>query len=992
MLSLQQAFEAKASIIEYLKSTFSFKEKAVGRAFYQFITDEKEGMFKGPYISLKLPFVKAEAGEDIPLEIRPPFPPFDHQLKAFQRLTTSKEHQPQPTILTTGTDSGKTEAFLYPVLDYCYKNLHRKGIKVIILYPMNALATDQAGRLAEAIFDDPKIKGKITAGLFIGEGKANLKGGETYLKSMGKKNIIEDRQSILDSPPDILLTNFKMLDYALMRGNFHNLWEHNLPDNSILKFLVLDELHTYDGAQGSDVANLIRRLKLKLNLPEGQLCPVGTSATIGSGEGSMQLLADYASKVFGESFDETSIVTEKRVTTAEFFGKEKTELRNSIPTNYKLKSSLIGTEVDYHKYIKTQIDLWQINPESDMLQLGEELKEIKLVWDIVDLCSKDLLTVQELTRKLNVTNEEFSKVSEWDETYQFSPKEAVIASILALVTEAKTGSGKKYFPFLYLQIQMWIRELSGILRDFKSEPSFSWKDKINPEDFARALPPYFCRECGASGWLGVKHDNRTKFESDIKDVYQKYFSNHKNLFFINTDIEEHQPIGEYQATEAHRNYVNETNLEFHDSEKEGRVKVLAQKQMKGTKNVHICPECNTKNATSIIGTRISTLASITTSQVLSSDLDVHTDKDRKILAFTNGVQDAAHQAGFIQARNYRFTFRSALQKVINQLDQKSINLKNLQELFIEYWKKNADETGGNSIEAYLYKFFPSDLNGEIQLESYKTKGEFKPTFVTEFDLRVSWEIASEFGYTSILGRTLEKTGSSAVYFDLKKMDSVYDLLQPSLEKAGLTAINKPEFDKFLNAFLHRLRTRGGVAHEYLNKFRTNNLKLWDLNWNRDKRHYLNRRFGPKSRFPKLITFLVENRGLLDSTFTKQENWYHAYYKKSFQMAPTYVDGVNEFYTQLLSILSSESIGILDEKDANGMKNYCLNAEAIFINTSPVKYECPKCENNLTIAKEAGALLDGAKCMNYRCNSEYSISKNDQGQSYYQQVYNRGRSP
>ena len=118
MLSLQQAYEVKASIIEYLKATFGFSEQEVTQAFNEFITNEQDGLFKGPYLSLKLPFVKAEGAAAIPLDIVPPFPPFDHQIKSFHRLTTQGGQQPQPTILTTGTGSGKTESFLYPVLDY----------------------------------------------------------------------------------------------------------------------------------------------------------------------------------------------------------------------------------------------------------------------------------------------------------------------------------------------------------------------------------------------------------------------------------------------------------------------------------------------------------------------------------------------------------------------------------------------------------------------------------------------------------------------------------------------------------------------------------------------------------------------------------------------------------------------------------------------------------------------------------------------------------
>ena len=78
-----------------------------------------------------------------------------------------------------------------------------------------------------------------------------------------------------------------------MRQRFMSLWKGNIDtEQKALRFIVLDELHTYDGAQGTDVANLIRRLKLKLNLPKNSLCPIGTSATIGSGEDSKRRLCD----------------------------------------------------------------------------------------------------------------------------------------------------------------------------------------------------------------------------------------------------------------------------------------------------------------------------------------------------------------------------------------------------------------------------------------------------------------------------------------------------------------------------------------------------------------------------------------------------------------------------------------------------------------------------------------------------------------------------
>ena len=139
MLPLHQAYEVRQAVLEYIKATFRFKEVKVGDAFYRFIEDTKNGLFKGPYISLKTPFVKANKEEKIPLDIQPDFLPHLHQVQAFKRLTTHDGHKPQPTLLTTGTGSGKTECFLFPVLDYVYqmnRYEQRQGVKVIILYPM----------------------------------------------------------------------------------------------------------------------------------------------------------------------------------------------------------------------------------------------------------------------------------------------------------------------------------------------------------------------------------------------------------------------------------------------------------------------------------------------------------------------------------------------------------------------------------------------------------------------------------------------------------------------------------------------------------------------------------------------------------------------------------------------------------------------------------------------------------------------------------------
>lgn len=982
MLPLQQAYEVKHSILEYLKATFSFKDKAVNKAFYDFINHKEEGIFKGPYVSLKLPFVTAHSGKPIPLAIKPDFPPYDHQSKAFQRLTTENDHQPESTLITTGTSSGKTECFLYPILDYCYKNNHRNGIKVIILYPMNALATDQAKRLAEAIWSDSRLKGKITAGLFIGEGKDKKK----FPKDMAIDHVIENRDSIVDSPPDILLTNFKMLDYALMRNNFHNLWTYNLEDPSLLQFLVLDELHTYDGAQGTDVANLIRRLKLKLSIPKGQVCAVGTSATMGSGAESKKLLCEYAGKVFGEQFDESSIITENRISVDEFFANNDDRLENYIPRKIGLLESRLKENETYESYIVRQKRLWLLPESIDAVALGEELKNLQIVKDIITLTSKNIKELDTLLVELADINPEFKRLPERDEVNDLSPREEVINSILALITEAKMGTGRK-FPFLYLQIQIWVRELSGVLRTLNPEPVFTWKDKVGDKLDPKALPSYYCRECGSSGWLGVKDDNKNHFFSEPNQVYEYFFSNHKNIYFVNTP--NHKHIEEYEPNNTINEYINSIDLSLNEKEGKDNFKIHAVRKLNASKARHICPECNTENSMGIIGTRIATLSSITVSQILSSDLDPRGEKFRKILAFTNSVQDAAHQAGFVEARNYRFTFRSSLQKVINAIPVET-NLAELQEAFIKYWKVHSDESGSQNEQAYYYRFFPADYKSRVDINSdYRIGTQFTDAFKREFDERMKWEMVSEFGFNAIIGRTLEKSGASAVKFDEKKLRAVFPTIKDWLSANNLITISETDLLPFVNGILHRVRTRGGLDHTYLSKFRSSGLQLWDLNWMKDNRHFLNRYFGPRTRLPKFITTVPHSRGVLDTTFTNANNWFRSYFVKSFPMATSHHAIVNDFYKQLFEVLVE--VGLMDKVGKEDNVNYGIVPTSLKVENKVKYHVCNECGSELYVAV-SDTISDGIKCLDYTCKTgEYKVEAKLKP-NYYQLVYNRNRSP
>lgn len=156
-----------ANAFEMSSPLFLRKESLRGEhtsAMDDFLNQEGN-LSKGPYISINLPFRQSKLSRDFFPTINMPFDAHEHQAKAYHRLVSAK---PESTLIATGTGSGKTECFLYPILNYCASKKD-KGIKAIIIYPMNALATDQAKRFAKTVYENQGLKNKVTVGLFVGQ-------------------------------------------------------------------------------------------------------------------------------------------------------------------------------------------------------------------------------------------------------------------------------------------------------------------------------------------------------------------------------------------------------------------------------------------------------------------------------------------------------------------------------------------------------------------------------------------------------------------------------------------------------------------------------------------------------------------------------------------------------------------------------------------------------------------------------------------------------
>jgi ATP-dependent helicase YprA (DUF1998 family) len=209
-----------------------------------------------------------------------------HQEEAIRAARTGSSY-----ILTTGTGSGKSLAYMIPIVDHVLRRGPGKGIQAIIVYPMNALVNSQMEELKR----------------FLQHGYPDGRGPVTYERYTGQESD-EEKNRIMANPPDILLTNYVMLELILTRPEERRRLIKNARG---LQFLVLDELHTYRGRQGADVAMLVRRVRDATESPNLQC--VGTSATL-AGEGTYEQkkaeVATIASQVFGTKVAHEHVIGE----------------------------------------------------------------------------------------------------------------------------------------------------------------------------------------------------------------------------------------------------------------------------------------------------------------------------------------------------------------------------------------------------------------------------------------------------------------------------------------------------------------------------------------------------------------------------------------------------------------------------------------------------------------------------------------------------------
>lgn len=314
---------------------------------------------------------------------------YKHQAEAIKLGIENKNF-----IVTSGTGSGKSLTYLATIFNYILNQSDQtKGIKAIIVYPMNALINSQA-------LEINKYKENY-------ENKSGNNFPITFSKYTGQEGE-EERVRIREELPHIILTNYMMLELILTRSTERS-FRDSIFEN--LKFLVFDELHTYRGRQGSDVSMLIRRIK---NSSKSDLVCMGTSATMISDENSSakekrETVAVVASKIFGDKFTESQIVNEYLIPsllkTDEIIGKS--DILNSFKESInieadesKFKSNSIAKWLEKNIALERSDEFYARRKPKSLIEISEELSEYSGI--DFEICNSKVSDILKWALKLNL--------------------------------------------------------------------------------------------------------------------------------------------------------------------------------------------------------------------------------------------------------------------------------------------------------------------------------------------------------------------------------------------------------------------------------------------------------------------------------------------------------------------------------------------------------------------------------------------------------------
>ena len=618
------------------------------------------------------------------------YPLYKHQEEALIKASGDNN-----LLISTGTGSGKTEAFLLPIINHLLKEidsdtLHNKGVRALILYPLNALVNDQLNRIRDILSQDEKLK-QITFGMYIGETPENNETIEKYNKSFYSccdknnnekvdkykccENFILTREEIRNNPPNILITNYSMLEFLLLRPKDLDIF--SLDKSKWWQFLVLDEAHVYDGALAIEISMLLRKLKLALGKNNNSLQCIATSATIveSSTQEGQQEFIKFGQTLFGENFDEESLIFSQR---------EPDKFLENIDNYNNQIADFQYSYIKIYQELLTPFYIYKPKRLDKSNQLKKEFQELcqdyqldndydkaitKLSHYFLPKKNKDVQSLIFFLKELekNQKNIIFHML-ELSEYLNIDFDEAMsLVAILNFLSQKFTE-----FEFFKVKFHKFVAANSGLFVTFtKNKTDEIFFDSITKtENNKEVYEIASCMRCGQEYIRGFKQGNKLSRYKDDKKSNEL----NKDLFAFNIDdidISDFDKIIEKQKDEGfaeslQKFCLNCNSFYSHDSKKcnhchEELVTTLLLHNKSDEFGESECVRCSTKRVTPFKMGNDAVQSALTMSVYKGL---LYKDEKRKLITFADSRKDSAYFPIALENSFDTFYLRSKLYKLI----------------------------------------------------------------------------------------------------------------------------------------------------------------------------------------------------------------------------------------------------------------------------------------------------------------------------------------
>jgi len=595
----------------YISTSFHLADKDYAKQFVQELS--KEGAItKGPYLDIGDSFKSGESietlidqGKASPLfrELEGNIPDVEKEIKINRKLYLHQQKALEKTnaeknlVVTTGTGSGKTECFIIPILNHLLKEKDagtlNGGVRAILIYPMNALANDQMKRLRATL----KNYGDITFGVYNSSTKQKdadgiSEYGRIFKDETGKplqplKNEIISRDTMQKRPPHILVTNYAMLEYMLLRPN-----DDKVFSGAKLRFLVLDEAHIYRGATGIEMSLLLRRLKARISDPS-EVLHILTSATLGGKEANADIVT-FASRLCDAEFLENDII-------------RSTPQSPVLPDEeYDVPMDIFAELAEPKDSLNNILKKYNVPFDESMSDAGiiYNLCIHTKVYKVLRQYAVKPCTIKELTNSMN-------KVIEVDEEDVVN-----LINVAVKAEKNKTALIKARYHMFAKALEGAYITLSPTKKLFLRRNNYYTIGQDNWKIYEAAV----CDDCGRIGVVGKKVNDRLEFVGNRFDEEAEYYlikEKWEDLLGDEEDEIDDEEIGKNdylicpKCGEIHHKSLM---YDFKCKHDKSLLVELVLSERKGTRNEPKCPCCNfghMKNfylgydaATAVLGTSL----------------------------------------------------------------------------------------------------------------------------------------------------------------------------------------------------------------------------------------------------------------------------------------------------------------------------------------------------------------------------------------------------